>query len=186
MFVLKMETKSVWKRHPKVKVVFQKWKLLKVSIFKVEVAKVCVFRVKVAKVHLDVFLMLTISWSCLFQRTLKRSASSCETSSTGSSCPFLGNIGDLVDVGQCCAWHERVPFFSDINYNNLSICLEYKWLVQHFHYLNKTFFWAQFCVQQAIISHWMLQGHTIVKPYLTTLCNYMWHEMILGKINNSS
>ena len=57
MLVLKMETKSVWKRHLKVKVVFRKWKLLKVSIFKVEVAKVHVFKVKVAKVHLDVFLM---------------------------------------------------------------------------------------------------------------------------------
>ena len=52
-----METKSVWKRHLKVKVVFWKWKLLKVSIFKVEVAKVRVFKVKVAKVHLDIFLM---------------------------------------------------------------------------------------------------------------------------------
>ena len=51
----------------------------------------------------------------------------------------------MVDVGQCCAWHERVPFFSDINYNNLSICLEYKWLVQHFHYLNKTYLGTILC-----------------------------------------
>ena len=52
---------------------------------------------------------------------------------------------NLGDVGQCCAWHEQVPFFSDINYNNLSICLEYKWLVQHFQYFSMPLTFLQEC-----------------------------------------
>ena len=52
---------------------------------------------------------------------------------------------NLVDVGQCCTWHERVPFFSNVNFNNLSTCLEYKWLVQHFHYLNKIYLGTILC-----------------------------------------
>ena len=78
-------------------------------------------------------------------------------------------LADLSDVGQCYAWHERVLFFSDVDCNNLSICLECKWLVQHFHYLNK-YIWAQFCDQQAFIPHWMLQGSNQVQKVLKPDC----------------
>ena len=37
-----------------------------------------------------------------------------ERQKDGSYCHYLA------DVGQCCAWHERVPFFN----NNVN-CLEY-------------------------------------------------------------
>ena len=59
----------------------------------------------------------------------------------------LSPVHDLVNVGQYCAWHEQVLFFSNINCNfNLSICLEYKLLVQHFHYLNKIYLGTILCL----------------------------------------
>ena len=56
---------------------------------------------------------------------------------------IMQNFTWLMCASAAHGMNESLSF--DINYNNLSIFLEYKWLVQHFHYFNKTYLGTILC-----------------------------------------